>query len=470
MVQYQRTRIVLVVMVILMIMLGLLAGAGKAMVFYKQSVSQKEVVRGVESLSEASLTIAENLSGIAEKAAHEKYEVFDKLSRERKDNPFKETTLEDYYKCGIVASMEEIIGGEENLPDYISSLIPNSSHGTVTLDESARPHFVVEKGKEGHVISASLCDVVLKYDSVPGATRTEKLRFDIVFPQATFYAGNEEMLDYCMMAAKGIYAQGATSSFVGNIFAGEHLATESREIEVAYGEIASYGGINVLRTQVGIQADRIISQADMNLSGAFVIASPQENGRLKCYLRQLRKMRGYDSESMCSIEGDVFDIRELPESEMEEYSRIIDMANLSLSSLYDIPFYYDSINDPYYEGEYRKIISSEDVEINESITGIVFTPCNVIVGPDCNIEGLVMSGDRIYLQGNNSIVSNSNVVKKILSDEIAETNERKSEIEDELSDMGEERSDVFYHALDYIGGLKYPGIEYPDYYIIPYQE
>lgn len=469
MAQYQRTRIVLVIMVILMIMLGLLAGAGKAMVFYKQSVSQKAVVRGVESLSNASLAIAEGLSETAKTAAYDKYEVFERLSHKTEDKPFKESMLDDYYKRGIIASMKESIGGEDNLTDYISGLIPQPSYGTVTVDKSCHPHFSLVTGKEGRIVSASICDVVLKYDSVPGATRTEKMRFDIEFPKVTFYAGDEEMLDYCVMAAKGIYIQGATSSFVGNIFAGEHAATESREIEVSYGEIASYGGINVLRTQVGIQAEKIVSLADMNLSGSFVIASPQDNNSLKCYIRQLRKMRGYDSESMCSIEGDVYDIRELPEKEMDEYSKTVDMANASLSSLYDIPFYYDSDNDPYYEGTYRKIISSEDVEIKDSITGIVFTPGNVIVDVDCNVEGLIMCGDRVYLQGNNSIVSNASIVKKILADEIDETNDRKAASEDGVLSE-EERSDVFYHALDYIGGLTYPGIEYPDYYIIPYQE
>ena len=469
--QYQRTRIVLVILAIFMLSLGLLVGAGKAMIFYKQSVSQKAVVRGVESITEASMAIAEALSYETSNAVREKYDVFCNLVIESDVPSYKESEIEDYYRRGIVNSLKERVGTKEALREYLTGKLPTPPYGKITLDDACSPYFYIEEGSDGSIVSASVRGVVLKYESLPGITRSESVRYDIEFPQVTFYAGNEDAFDYCMMSGKGIYIQGATSSFVGNVYAGEHAATESRDIEISYGEVASYGGINVLGTQLGIAADVVASEADMNLSGSFVIIAPQDNGELNCYMRQLRKMRGYNSESMCSIEGNVYDVRQLPEQHLNEYLRISKMAKTTLSSLCDIPYYYDSNNDSYYEGEYRKIISSQDVEIDEDITGIIMTPANVIIGPGCNVEGLILCGDRIYLQGNNNIVSNETVIKKILSDEIAETNSLGSD--DAASSEAEadmQRSEVYYHALDYIGGLAYPGIVYPDYYVIPYQE
>lgn len=465
--QYQRTRLILVLFVILMIALGILVGAGKAMVYYKQSVSQKALVRCVESIADASMCIAEALSKEAKAAAEDEYDSFCELVASRDDSSYKESEIESYYRLGVVNAMKSAVGGEDNLYAYLSSLIPEVPYGKVSLTKDCKPYFDIVTNDSDQIVSATVKGVELRYDGVPGVTRVEKVRYDIEFPQVTFYAGNEDLLDYCIMASKGVYIQGATSSLVGDVFAGEHTATECRDMEVAYGEIASYGGINALSTQVGISANRIVSLADMNLSGSFVIISPPEKGDLKCYIRQLRKMRGYNSESMCSIEGATYDIRQLPDFELEEYLRISGMAETALSSLIDIPYYYDSDNDPYYEGGYRKIISSQDIEISGDVTGIVMTPGNVIVNVDSNVEGLILAGDRVYLQGNNNVVSNANVVKHILTDEIAETNGRNS-FDEEVATDG--RSDVYYHALDYIGGLSYPGIEYPEYFIVPYQE
>ena len=41
----------------------------------------------------------------------------------------------------------------------------------------------------------------------------------------------------------------------------------------------------------------------------------------------------------------------------------------------------------------------------------------MIIESGCNVEGLVIAGDRIYIYGNNNIVSNREVVHKIVDEE-----------------------------------------------------
>ena len=41
----------------------------------------------------------------------------------------------------------------------------------------------------------------------------------------------------------------------------------------------------------------------------------------------------------------------------------------------------------------------------------------MIIEAGCNVEGLVISGDRIYVYGNNNIVSSRDVVRKVLEEE-----------------------------------------------------
>ena len=101
----------------------------------------------------------------------------------------------------------------------------------------------------------------------------------------------------------------------------------------------------------------------------------------------------------------------------EHYEDIIRLINSVAGSIDDISSVYDSGTDAAYPGSLRKIISNEDVTISEDYTGVVITGGNVIIEAGCNVEGLVISGDRIYVYGNNNIVSSRDVVRKVLEEE-----------------------------------------------------
>lgn len=457
---------------IILTSLAIVAGAGRIMIIYKQSASQKSVLRGVESINNSIQAVVNDFSNILSDASEQKYEDFCKLTEGSQKSFLKETEIENYFKLGVISEFEKATGDGEQLREHIIEVIPKPMFGSITVDENNLPYIYVEKSEDGTLLSASVKNVNFIYKGIPGITRNETIDFSFDFPEAVFYAGNEDVFEYSMMASKGIYVSGETSSFVGNIYAGSHSPIESRDAEVAYGEIGEYGGLNFLATQVGIEADSVVSEGDINLNGSFVIFNPENSSGIKCYANKIRKMRGYVSDSIYSITGDFYGVKDMPESEMSFYASIKDTAKTTLLGIAEIPFYYDSNNDKSYEGEYRKIISSEDVEITEDITGIIFTSGNVIVNAGCNVEGLILCADRIYLLGNNSIVANSTIVKKIIADEITENN---SEVDDEViqdsDEFGSEiDSGIVYHALDYIGGLDYPGLKSPNYYVIPYQE
>jgi len=453
--------------------LGVFAGFGRMMIIYKQSVSQKSVLRGVESINVATQAVTDDFAYIIDKASHNKFDALKKVADDNSGKKIKQSELENYFRMGVINELRDSVGDKGELRNYLNEVIPQPVFGSIHIDDETDPYINVEKNADDMVIAASVKDVVFVYDGIPGITRREKVNFTINFPQAVFYSGNEEIFDYCMMSGKGIYASGATSSFVGNIYAGNHPATESREAEVAYGEVGAYGGLNFLSTQVGIEADRIVSMADINLNGSFVIFNPSTEAEIKCFGGKIRKIRGYNSDSIYSMNGQFFDIDEIPESEVVQYLQMRDAAETTILGIRDIPFYYDSNNDSTYDGEYRKIVSSEDVEITEDITGIIFTSGNVIINAGCNVEGLILSGDRIYLLGNNNIVSNASIAKNIISDEMLDDGSLDEDEKEVIIVDGEEQlvsSGVVYHALDYMGGLELPGLRTQNYLVVPYQE
>ena len=101
----------------------------------------------------------------------------------------------------------------------------------------------------------------------------------------------------------------------------------------------------------------------------------------------------------------------------EHYEEIISLVGSVAASIDDISSTYKSSEDESYKGTYQKIISNEDVTLTEDYTGVIVTGGNVIIEAGCNVEGLVVSGDRIYVYGNNNIVSSRDVVRTVISEE-----------------------------------------------------
>ena len=216
---------------------------------------------------------------------------------------------------------------------------------------------------------------------------------------------------------KGTYITGQTSSFVGSMYAGTHEFEEGREAEVIYGEKDPYGGFNFLTTQAAVFADSLITTGDINLKGAFVLFG-SEDDQISIYANTINDIENYPSKTEYTIYGDSF-LRDGSTAFVNEehYEDIIRLINSVAGSIDDISSVYDSSKDPSYRGSLRKIISNEDVTVAEDFTGVIITGGNVIIESGCNVEGLVISGDRIYVYGNNNIVSSRDAVHKVLEEE-----------------------------------------------------
>ena len=130
----------------------------------------------------------------------------------------------------------------------------------------------------------------------------------------------------------------------------------------------------------------------------------------------------------------------------EHYEEIINMISSTADVIDDIEIDYRSQDDPAYTGKYSKIISNEDVTLNGDFSGVIITAGNVIIENGCNVEGLVIAGDRIYIYGNNNIVSSREIVNAITQEEAAAPSGT-------VSANGSNR-----RILDYIGAMPAKGV------------
>jgi hypothetical protein len=119
----------------------------------------------------------------------------------------------------------------------------------------------------------------------------------------------------------------------------------------------------------------------------------------------------------------------------EHYEDIIRLISSVAGSIDDISSVYNSSEDDSYRGKYGKIISNEDVTISEDFSGVIITQGNVIIESGCNVEGLVISGDRIYIYGNNNIVSNRDVVRIIVDEEKTASGDGSARISDYIGSL-----------------------------------
>jgi hypothetical protein len=160
-------------------------------------------------------------------------------------------------------------------------------------------------------------------------------------------------------------------------------------------------------------------------------------------------MEGFSKKSDYTLDGELIQIRQAGDGSCDDYYDAIDLVDTSLAGLDTISTYYDSNNDRYYTGKYRKLVTNSDVEIKEDFTGIVATPSNVIIHNDVNFEGVILCGNRIYAMGNNNIVANPGVARAIIA--------------------AEDTDEYTIRIRDYIGGLRTAGLTDPEYYVIPYR-
>lgn len=249
-----------------------------------------------------------------------------------------------------------------------------------------------------------------------------------------------------MAADKGIYVTGKTSTIIGNIYAGTHSPKEMRKAEALYNESEHFGGVNIMSTQLAIESDKIVTDGNVNMKGAFVVFG-SEKKPVEIIAKDIKETDNIASKNIYALFGT---------HSANDASNEKAMVTEALKFLPSIEHYYDSENDVSYEGKYRKILSSTDVTVSSDVTGIIMTPGSVIIEEGVNVEGLILSGDRIYVQGNNNIVASVDVMRGIIKEELyQEVYVYKNPVTDE------ERALNKLHLLvkDYLGGIEYRGIK-----------
>lgn len=445
--RFHSLRTVLLLTMVLLFAATVIIGAYGSMSVYRQRAQQNGIVRGVESISLASNKIIEELSEQSEVFAKEQYDSLYELIRHESNGYIPEEELEEFFRSGFANKFKESYP-DELICSLISEIINREQIENVKVLESSHPTMDIKKDSAGRVESITLSDVGLVYvNQVYGGT-ADTISYEIKIPEAIFYDGNEDLFGYCMVAGKGVYITGETSSVLGNIYAGDHEEDDKRDAELVYGETGYLGGLNILSTQLGIEAERIVTKADINMNGSFVIFSP-EGDLLKCYAHRMNQIESYKNESVYSLDGEFISLDEAAEEDIDEYNEYLSGIDFATNRLDLISDVYDSAKDSEYQGKYHKIISNYDVDITEDFTGIVVTSQNVIVERNVNFEGLIVCGDRIYVRGNNNIVANRNVLQSIIAEEFEENYESE--------------------AKDYIGGIVSPGLKSAEYGVIPYR-
>lgn len=311
----------------------------------------------------------------------------------------------------------------------------------IRMDEKTKPLLEKRYGANGEIKSCRIKNVCLLYYKEFELVESRTYNLEIPVPSVHFYSGNDVLFNYSIAAGKGIYVTGRTSSIVGNIYAGTHKASEYRQAEARYGESGIYGGINVLETTLGVDADTVITTGDINVKQSFLMLG-LEKSPLHLYAQALNRLDGFGSGRDVTVIGET----EL-KSSSEEYEKLLSELSEGLGKLSDLSDYYDSNNDRSYRGKYRKILSNYDVILSENFVGAIVTAGNVIVESGVDVEGIILAGDRVYIQGNNNIVSNREILRQIIDEEYLK--ERDGE-EDEFH--------ISHNLMDYVGNIQFRGI------------
>lgn len=358
---------------------------------------------------------------------------------------------DNYYNTGINVSEEEAVELykktaleilKKQYADIgtINARIPVLKSGDLTLDDRLKINIDLKNDV------ATLKGV--KVDFTYGTKYADSVDVEASagLRKIVFYDENTEIFKYAMIAPKGIYITGKTSTIMGNIYAGVHSPSELRKAEALYGETENYGGLNIMTTQLAFYGDKIVSEGDVNMKGAFVIFGSEEQP-VSIYAKNVNEMDVLAAKNMYALFGDI-----KGDSISDDTDKVLE----AIENFDDIEKYYDSNNDKTYTGTYRKIISATDVTVRNDVTGIIITPGSVIIEAGVNVEGLIICGDRIYLQGNNNVVSSVEVLRKILREELSG---EMYAVDDSETLEEQARNSIHLDMKDYLGGIEYRGMQ-----------
>ena len=404
------------------------------------------VARGIEGLDLAKKSIEKDMK---EKADEASVEAFDSLSKMFYDAGINisEPEANDLYKETVLQLIKKkygMVGGTEddaayNLSLCLEDIIPELKTGELSIVDNVTPYFELD----GNKINLKNIEVAFTY----GTTYTRHIDFDCfaTVSEIVLYDENPDLFTYSMVADKGIYITGKTSTILGNIYAGTHSPTEMRKAEALYGESESYGGVNIMSTQVAIESDRIVTDGIINMKGSFVVLGAEDKP-VEIIAKEIRETDNIANKNMYALFGNLT----TADSHLENR-----MVKDAIKYFPSIEHYYDSDNDNNYVGKYRKIIASTDITVKNDVTGLIMTPGSVIIEEGVNVEGLILCGDRIYVQGNNNIVASVDVLREIIKEELYQ-----QVYIDKEAETDEERAlnKLHLYVKDYLGGIENRGI------------
>ncbi|MCR5421315.1 MAG: hypothetical protein K6E98_09925 [Lachnospiraceae bacterium] len=346
---------------------------------------------------------------------------------------------EEYYRQ-YIKRIDGLYGNEEKLKDILKSWLSEETDNAVVIGDAPKPHLEMDFDEDRAVMSSVKIEDIILWYMEDGEVKDQRM-FDLTLegPKSEFEDEEVSLYDYNLIGFKGIYITGDTSSFMGNTYAGTHLYEEGREEEVEYGEKDPYGGINVLRTQMAFCGDVVATEGDINIKGSFVSFGDEED-KICLYANTMNVQDDFTLESEYKLNGKAF-LRDGSVKYTNEayYKKLFDLMKETEGRISVIMSYYGSDEDPAYTGNYQKIISNEDVVLKKDYKGVIITAGNITIESDINTEGLLIAGGRIYLKGNNNIVSDPDILKDIM--------------EYEESNGGAENSGFGRNIGDYINKL-----------------
>ncbi len=407
--------------------LFLLGITAMAVVFvYAQTVNitkmlmvKKTGARVEKALNDTAQVLQEKVQSSSEAAAEDVYSVM--LLKLRDEEGASVETLNTGRKAAYYRQFIDRMNsmyGPNMLVETLSGYLPGSEEGRYEIASEPKPEFVLDYDESScRIRQCVITGIVIRYIVGDTVVSEKDCVCNIAVSDRAFSDESANFYDYNLVGMKGIYITGQTSSFVGNMYAGTHEFEEGREAELAFGEKDPYGGINMLTTQAAVHGDSIVTSGDINLKGAFVLFG-SEDDEISIYANTINDIENYPSKTEYKINGNTF----LRDGSVEftneaHYEEIINMISSMADVIDDISIDYRSTDDPAYTGRYSKIISNKDVTLTGDFSGVIITAGNVIIENGCNVEGLVIAGDRIYIYGNNNIVSGREVVHGIIDDE-----------------------------------------------------
>ncbi|MCR5791515.1 MAG: hypothetical protein K6G83_16685 [Lachnospiraceae bacterium] len=416
-------------------------------------MEKRERLKAQEFLADVNDSLAGQLGKEALLGAEE---IFQDINDEMKrDGEKPEEQAEEAFYDAYEAFVQKRFGDSEQTAQEIihdvSRLDQNASASgkqslqAIRLANGCRPVLKLSYTPSHMLKECVLENVALQYYKDFSLMAEENFDLSIPVPGVQFYSGNDTIFGFAMLAGKGIYMTGRTSSVMGDIYAGTHPVEEYRQAELRYGEKGSFGGINILATQLGVEADTIITTGNINVKDSFVLFG-LEDKPVTIYADAINRPAGFESLRQVTVYGETVFDRNDP-----AYLSLLSEIESGMSRLSELYDYYDSDNDRSYTGSCRKILSNYDIILSRDFVGAAVTSGNVIVESGVNVEGIIIAGDRIYVQGNNNIVSNEELLRTLIDEEYEKGQQESGKEEDEFA--------VSHDMKDYIGDIRFRGIE-----------